>query len=201
MRLASNVTFCCLLACELLLASSPACVSGTLASYMALGANGCTLSGIVFANFSYTASASGGATKIGSEHITVTPTFVVPETARFSFSAPWKVGNEQSQESVIKYTAVLPCGDMRPAELDLALGVASVGGIIGSVTVNESTNVGALSVFDRCTEICQTKTNDRLQLEPVSVLLVTDHVKLSGGNGGASLNEFTSALNLCIPCV
>lgn len=155
----------------------------------------------MFANFSYSASASGGATKVGAEQIAVTPTLIVPETARFSFSAPWKVGAAQSQDSVIKYTAVLPCGDMRSAELDLTLGVSSVGGIIGSVIVNEATNVEALSVFDRCTEICQSKTDDTRKFDPVSVLLVTDRVKLRGGNGGASLNEFASALNLCIPCV
>src|SRR6266852_6828775 len=47
---------------------------------------------------------------------------------------------------------------LRPAarrrfQLQLTLGSAPVGGIIGSVTVNESTNVGRLSVFDRCTEV------------------------------------------------
>lgn len=38
MRLASNVATGCLLACGIVSASSPACVSGTLASYIALGA-------------------------------------------------------------------------------------------------------------------------------------------------------------------
>jgi hypothetical protein len=85
--------------------------------------------------------------------------------------------------------------------MDLALGVASVEGIIGGVTVNQSTNVGGLTVFGRCAEVCQTKTNDRRLFEPVSVLLITDHLKLDGGNGGASVNEFASGLNRCIPCV
>jgi hypothetical protein len=71
--------------------------------------------------------------------------------------------------------------------LDLTLGAAHIGSIIGSVTVDETTNVGKLNVFDRCVELCQTKTNDSLQFNPASVLLIGDHVSPSGGLGGASL--------------
>jgi hypothetical protein len=35
----------------------------------------------------------------------------------------------------------------------------------------------------------------------VSVLLISDHVSLTGGLGGASLSEFASALNRCSRCV
>ena len=88
-----------------------------------------------------------------------------------------------------------------PSQLQLTLGTARVLGIFGSVTVNESTNVGKLSVFDHCTEVCQTKPIDLSGFNPVSVVLVTDHVSLSGGNGGASLSEFGAALDRCILCV
>jgi hypothetical protein len=201
MRGILNIAVGCLLGCGLLSAAPPPCVNGTLASYVALGAGGCTFGRIVFANFVYSASASGGAPVIRADQIMVVPTLIVPETTRFSLSAPWSVTSAQSQDSVIKYTAVLPGGDTTPAEVDLVLGPAHVGGNIGSATVKESTNVGDLSVFDSCTELCRAKTNDALQFQPVSVLLVTDHVSLRGGTGGASLNEFAAALNLCIPCV
>jgi hypothetical protein len=205
MRLTLNIVAGCVLACEScgsLLAAPPACVTGTLASYVALGAGGCTSGTLVFANFAYSASAAGGAPTISAHQITVTPMLIVPQTTAFSFSASWSVSHPaHSQDSIIKYTAVLPCGATQPAELDLTLGSAQVGGIVGSVTVRESTNVGNLTVFDRCTEVCQSKTSDRLQIEPVSVVLVTEHVSLVGGTGGASLNAFTSAVNLCIPCV
>ena len=84
--------------------------------------------------------------------------------------------------------------------MDLTLGSTQIRGIVGSVTVDKSTNVGKLSVFTRCTEVCQTKTNDSLNFNPVSVVLVTDHVSLTGGNGGASLKEFAAQLNLCYLC-
>jgi hypothetical protein len=65
------------------------------------------------------------------------------------------------------------------------------------VAVNESTNVGNFSVFNRCTEVCQGETNGSLDFDPVSVVLVTHHVHLSGGTGGASLSEFGATLDRC----
>jgi len=200
MRRTLKVAAWCLLASALLSAAPPTCTTGTLASYIALGAQGCTFDGNVFANFAYSASASGGAPIIKADQIEVTPLFLAPETTRFSFAAPWSVGRHQTQDSVISYSTVLPCGDTHPAQLELTLGVAHVGGIIGGVTVDESTNVGNLSVFDRCTEVCQVKISDSFNFNPVSVLITSEHVNVSGGTGGASLKEFTAQLNLCYLC-
>jgi hypothetical protein len=192
----------CVLSCGLLSANSPTCVTGTLAAYIALGAQGCTLNGNVFANFSYAAIASRGAATITADQITVAPLVAVPATARFSFSAPWSVDRHQTQDSAITYTLVPPPSGTVPSQLQVTLGTARVGGILGSVTVNETTNVGRLlSVFEHCTEVCQTKIHDELNFEPVSVVLVTVHVNLSGGTGGASLIEFGAALDRCPPCV
>jgi hypothetical protein len=116
-------------------------------------------------------------------------------------SADWNVASGQQQDSMIGYTAALPCDVTATVELDLTLGPAQVGGIIGKVLVNESTNVGILNVFEQCTEVCQSQASDMRQFQPVRVLLIGNHVNLSGGTGGASLKEFGSALNLCIPCV
>jgi hypothetical protein len=188
------------LVCGLLSATPPTCSTGTVESYVALGAEGCTLAGNIFANFTYSAKSGGGAPIVRADQITVVPILLAPETTRFNFSAPWSVGSEQSQDSVIGYTVVLPCGDSRTAQLDLILGSPQIQGIFGSVTVEEATNVGKLNVFTRCTEICQTKTIDSLNFSPVSVLLVNEHVNIPGGRGGASLNEFTAQLNLCYLC-
>ena len=68
------------------------------------------------------------------------------------------------------------------------------------MTVEESTNVNKLGVFERCVEICQTKTVDSLNFNPVDVVLLSDHVSLSGGTGGASVGEFADLLNLCYLC-
>jgi hypothetical protein len=183
-------------------AAPPQCKKGTLASYISLGANGCTFANVTYANFKYSASAQGGASIIQANQITVLPTLVVPATGRFKFSAPWSVGTAQSQGSKITYTTVLPCGDTAPAELDLVLGTAELGGI-GSVTVNETTNVGKLSVFETCNEItCQPQPQASLQFAPPTgkVVLITNDVSLAGQLGGASLNEFDSAVNWCRVC-
>jgi hypothetical protein len=200
MRLTLNLAAGTLFTFGLLTAAPPPCVRATLANYIELGPEGCSFDGNVFANFTYSAKASGGASIIRADQITVVPIFLAPETTRFTFSAPWTVNSGQSQDSVVGYTAVLPCGDTRTAQLDLTLGTTQIRGIIGSVTTDESTNVGKLSVFSRCTEVCQTKANDSLNFNPVSVVLVTDHVSLTGGNGGASLKEFAAQLNLCYLC-
>jgi hypothetical protein len=201
MSLTVKIAAGCLFACGLLSADPPTCVTGTLADYMALGAQGCTLNGDVFANFSYAAGASGGAATITEDQIMVTPLVVVPAGARLNFAAPWSVDQDQTQDSVIRYTIVPPPGGTAPSQLQLTLGNAQVGGIIGSVTVDEFTNVGSLSVFLRCTEVCQTNKNDSVNFDPVSVVLVRDHVSLSGRIGGASLSEFGAALDRCPLCV
>ena len=191
----------CLVASALMWAAPPQCKSGSLTDYISLGANGCVFGGIVFANFKYSASAKGGAPVIKADQIKVDPTEIPTQTASLKFSAPWSVKSAESQGSTINYTASLPSGDTVPAALALALGAAQVGSI-GSVTVDESTNVGKLEVYDRCTELtCQNSANDSFQFTPVSVVLMKSHVSLIGGLGGASLDEFYAQLNLCAPCV
>lgn len=195
-----KLTVACFLVCGLLSAAPPTCSTGTLASYIALGAEGCTFDGNVFANFTYSAKSTGGAAIVRADQITAVPAFLAPETTRFTFSAPWAVATEQSQDSAIGYTVVLPCGDTRTAQLGLLLGSTQIKNIFGGVTVEESTNLGKLNVFTRCTEVCQTKTSDSLNFSPVTVLLINEHVNITGGNGGASLDEFTAQLNLCYLC-
>jgi hypothetical protein len=201
MRLILNLATGTLVTVGLLTAAPPPCVPGTFASYIALGANGCTFGQTVFANFSYSGTAKAGASIIRADQITVTPLLIVPATTTFTFSAAWNVASGQQQDSMIEYTAALPCDDTATVELDLTLGPAQVGGIIGKVLVRESTNVGVLNVFDNCTEVCQSQATDMRQFQPVRVLLIGNHVSLVGGTGGASLKEFGSALNRCIPCV
>ncbi len=189
----------CLVSCGLMWAKPPQCKQGTLAHYISLGAGGCEFGNVVFANFKYSANAKGGAETIKAGQITVEPILIPTATPSFEFSAPWSAGSAQSQDSVIKYTATLPSADTEPAILSLVLGQAQLG-TIGSVVVEESTNVGKVQVFDRCTDVCQIKPEDNFQFNPVSVVLFTMHVSLTGGSDGATLNEFESQLNLCPPC-
>ena len=176
------------------------CVKGTLASYIRLGANGCTLGGVTYADFAYFAQVSGGARAVKAEEIAVTPLPIVPGESRLGFSAPWKAAKGQGLDSTISYRAVLPRRDTLPALLELNLGHVAIGGIIGAVSVDESTNVGDLSVFGRCADACEAKARDSRQFHPVGVVRITDHVKLTGGNDGASLDKFESGMNLCLVC-
>jgi hypothetical protein len=201
MKLKLILTAGSLFVCGLLSADSPVCTTGTLAQYIALGAKGCTFDGDVFANFSYTGNAGNGASAITADQIVVTPLVAIPATAIFNFSAPWRVGQDQTQSAEIKYTIVPPAGGALPPQLRLTLGAAQVGGIIGSVTVNEPTNVGLLSVFEQCAEVCRANLNALHNFAPVSVVLVTLHVMLSGGTGGALLNQFVTAFDRCPLCV
>jgi hypothetical protein len=155
----------------------------------------------VFANFSYAAGAGGGGTTITADQILVTPRVIVPLGASLNFSASWSVDQGQTQDSVIRYTIVPPPGVTAPSGLQLSLGPALVGGIIGAAAVHELTNVGNLTVFNRCTEVCQEKTRDSLDFDPVSVVLVTHRVRLLGGTGGALLNGFGSVLDRCTLCI
>jgi hypothetical protein len=201
MKLSLWAALGCLLACGRLSAAPATCVNATLADYIALGAQGCTLNGDVFANFSYFGGGSYSGATITADKILVTPLVVVPATAVLNFSAPWSVDTNQTQESVIKYTIVPPPGGTLPFQSQLRLGPALVRGITGAAEVDEFTNVGSLTVLIRCTEVCQEKPNDSLDFDPVSVVLVTHRVRLSGGTRGASLNGFGAALDRCILCI
>ena len=203
----------CVLAATLLLMAVPSfgqvasrpCVQGTLASYIALGPVGCSLDGVTFANFAYASTSTAG---ISPNQIIVNPVpsgpVIDPPLFRgLNFTAPWRVASGASEQSVISYTATpfAPVAFPSSGLLTLTLGNSTVSGIIGSATVTETTNVGTLSVFDRCADACSLKKTDQLKFSPITVLHVTNTVALSGGTGGASLSSFAADYNLCPACV
>lgn len=182
---------------------STACVTGTLESYIELGATGCTFDGAVYANFTYQAGNSG----ITANEITVTPLGTGPVATGYypglNFAAPWKASAGVSQQSVIGYT-VAPFTTVSSAAtglISLVLGNSTVSGIFGSVAITEATNVGTLSVFEKCADACTLKRMDQLNFTPIQELRVTDTVSLSGGNEGASLSNFAANYNFCAACV
>ena len=138
MRITRFLPVVLLISSRFLAAAPPSCVQDSLANYIALGAQGCTLGGAVFANFSYSTSGSGGG--VPAAQIKVAPTLGIPATPGFTFAAKWHAVAGQSQESVISYSAV-SSSSVQTQVLHLDLGPAQIGGIIGSVTVQESTNL------------------------------------------------------------
>jgi hypothetical protein len=202
MRLILKIAAVCLLAPTFLWAAPPQCQTGKLSDYIALGAQGCELAGVTYANFIYSGSSTGGAPVIQANQITVTPLTVVPATGNFTFAAPWSVNGVQSQTSKISYSAALPSDGTNSDALTLTLGTAQIGAI-GSVTVTEPANVGQLKVFESCGEVnCQENTKDTLQFSGVLVVLFKQvEVDVVGELGVTSLDSFESSLNWCVPCV
>jgi len=193
--------------------SGKTCVMGTLASYIALGSGGCIFNNAIFANFSYSGTVAASVTSaagIKPEQILVipvppgpivTPT-VTPYYPGLNFSASWQAGRAQTMVSVIHYT-VTPAPASTAIEggvLTLQLGRAQIFGMIGRVTVQESTNVGTLTVEEQCTEVCRIKRLDSLEFSPLQELLITDTITLNGGLNGASLYGFTANFNSCVQC-
>jgi hypothetical protein len=201
MRLTFTLSLGFLMLCQVL--SAAPCMTGTLQSYIDLGAGGCTLAGATFANFTYAPTTVTG---VPAKDITVTPT-AIPHSPALAFSSmDWHVAAGQSQDSLIKYTVTAVLSSTQSDAFKLQLGTAKVFGIIGSVTVDETVAngelVGALSVFLRCAELCSEKASDQLTFTAMSaVTSVTEHLTLTGGNGGASLDKFTSTFNFCPLCV
>lgn len=176
---------------------TPPCVPGTLADYIALGARGCEIGGTVFANFGY-AIVVNNVPVPPANQILVTP-LAMPAEAILAFSANWAAAAGETQESVISYT-IMPnpaATAGRAGTLILQLGPAKVNGIIGSATVQESTNVGNLTVYLQCNEVCSEKALAQLLFSPVTELKVSDNVTIVGGDKGASLSSFNASIQLC----
>lgn len=178
------------------------CVKGTLASYIALGAGGCSIGNVTFANFSYPTSTTN---TIPANEIVVTPLAIVFDPG-LTFTAPWAAASGQSESSMIGYTVSF--NSLTPLAtsglLKLLLGTAKISNIIGSVEVDETATEGnvadMLSVYEKCTEVCTIKSSDQLAFSPVNTLHVTDKVTITGGNGGASLSGYTVYFVSCPAC-
>jgi hypothetical protein len=195
-------TFLCLVGIlsisSLASAATPECVSGTLASYIALGSEGCSIGVVTFANFGYAAKARGDAQQIPPDQVKVDPLNVI-FSPRLSFSAKWTAGSGQTQDSFIKYTVQPDSAHTNTGILQLQFGTAQVG-LFGTIAVWESTDIGELHVLTECTEVCRSKKTDTLQFWPMGTLQVTDHVSVVSRNGEASLSSFTATFNLCFLC-
>jgi hypothetical protein len=183
--------------------SAPACVKGTLASYIALGAGGCMFDSALYRDFTYSAPVSN---TITPAEIIVTPAVLPIATAPFqglNFSAPWSAAAGKSEVSIIGYNVVPfpPQAEPAPlsADLTLDLGTAKVLGIIGSVSVTQvSTSNGlpaetvTLKVYDTCNDVCSLKQTDSVTVTPLATIQTTLTVTLTGGNDGVSLNNFAT---------
>jgi hypothetical protein len=206
MKVKRTIAAACFLLTSVPLFASPGpCVQGTLASYIALGATGCTFERSVFANFAYPlppAPVPG----VTAEQVIVTPIpgpIVAGYFLGLNFSANWRAGAGELLHAVISYTVTPPppVSTNSTGTIKLDLGQVQISGIIGSVNVTQETNVGNLSVFENCTEVCTFKQTDQLSFSPIRPLQVTNVLTLSGGSNGVLLKRFAANYDLCPACV
>jgi hypothetical protein len=73
--------------------SAAPCMTGTLASYIAMASAACSLGNLQLSGFAYKASASGGAAEITADQITVTPALIPTGTFGLQFSAAPGLGS------------------------------------------------------------------------------------------------------------
>jgi hypothetical protein len=192
-------------------ASAAPCTSGSLSVYIALGSAGCALGSLTVGDFAYRAKASGGAAEIGADQITVTPLLVPVGTFALQFSAPWDVKSGQDQFSRITYHIAAASATTSIQEFRLE-GNGFVAGLFGSVVVNQALGPSAvaavepatlnLQVYEKCEEVCRSKTSATLDLyktEPI--LTIADAVDLKSELGSASLSSFVDWFVVCLPCV
>ena len=178
------------------------CQKGTLASYIALGSGGCMFQSALYRNFTYTAATTN---PVSANEIIVDPVSVPITSNEFlglNFSAPWTAAVDTTSVSVIGYNTVPFPPEAGPAvagvDLTLDLGTATIGGIIGGVTVKEQVTTAGiasttnLEVYDTCADGCFLRRTDSVTLTPASTLQTTLTISLSGGTGGVSLSNFAA---------
>lgn len=195
----------------LLVQLSPAasCVPGTLATYISLGATGCTIGGDTLANFQ-DLSGTAGSTEIGTSAVTITPSGgtynpTITASVTESVSAP------ASDETMFTYTI---SGSYFSSET-ITLSNSSEtpdGGVTDIQNYCENGRFGADGVSG-----CPGVTNTLLTLDGIQnqdstsfglpqFLSVTDDLVISGGTvgaatGGTIADQFTSVPEPAAPLI
>ncbi len=124
--------------------AAPLCETGTVASYVALGATGCQIDDKLFSNFVYVSSASGGAVAIPASGVSMVPQST-PLNPGFLFSAGWSTVAGQGQDSHISYVVTVLPGGVRINDVSAILnGFGATGE--GLITVAENVDSCALGV-------------------------------------------------------
>ena len=185
--------------------SAAPCMTGTLASYMAMASLGCELGSLTVSGFTYTASAGGGAAEITADQIAVTPLLPPVGTFGLQFAAPWSVEAGQSQGANITYRVTSSAGTLPVQQVNLD-GAGFKAGLFGSIVVNEVLATPAatrsLEVYLKCLEVCRSQTSAELNLTPpAGALAVADKATLQSKQGAAAMTGFTDWFVVCIPCV
>jgi hypothetical protein len=177
---------------------SATCVVGTVADYQALGATGCTIGDKLFNNFTFTPTATGGATLLTASSVTLTP--ITGPDIGLQFNALWFAGTNQFQDTTIGFdVTVVGGGSFLIKE---ASTLTSPGGFTGTgaATVSEGLCIGS-----PCTPVLGTNTintagttilSSNVIFTPSGTLHAVKDIGVTGGsNGTANLSQVTDTFS------
>jgi len=167
-------------ACVSLVAQAASCVSGaTLASYIGLGAGGCTFDSLLFNNFEYTNPASGGAVSPDASGVVVN---LVPGVEKgLQFVGDWEATSGQTSDGNISYSVKCDGCLISDLELDMTgLGILTgVASVVETATSSDGT-VGLGTASANGVDVFKA-TKD---IKPTDSLDLTKDIGASGGTAG-----------------
>jgi len=180
--------------------ATPACVSGNdLASYVALGAGGCTVGELWVYNFGFSVvSSGGGATPVADTDIMVTTTSG-PDYLGLNFaSTGFSVDPGQFINYLIDYTWD-PTGDIRGLGDVLDPGLVNIvtDGCVGVAFSGPSCSGVPVSVnvFQGVTS----QLTDTTYFSPTNILGIRNNIGITGNDTGASFNSIENDVYLPEP--
>jgi len=167
------------------------CTVGTLSSYLALGAGGCTLDNKTFTHFGYSGA---GTFPIPASEITVTPcpsslcsaTGVLPGEEGFVFNAAWQVGPGQTLDSLISFTVTSGTSivDAFLAGAGMSAGGGGLASVAETLGNGESLTVSTVG-----------HSSDSVTFPGVTSLTVLKNIALSGGAGAARISDVANGFS------
>lgn len=178
------------------------CVTGTVASFEALGSGGCTIGDKVFSNFSFTSSQSGGAVAPTAAGITVTP--IVGPDIGLDFSALWTASSNQTADTTIDFMVSVVGGG--PALIEDASTVQSSSGFTGTGSASVTEGIcgpapcSSTTSTDTINTAGTTQLSSHVTFTPTGSIDAVKDIGVSGGtNGTASISDVQDTFSQVVP--
>lgn len=163
-----------------MIAQAAPCVSGgTLASYIGLGAGGCTFDNLLFSNFTYTNPSSGGGISPDASGVAVDTVVQGPESG-LDFVASWLAGSGQTSDGNIGYTVT--CQGCKIDDLKLIMDGIGLGTGLASVAeISTSPSIG----LGTTSSAGFSQFSDSKDIAPITSLDLLKDIGASGGTAGS----------------
>lgn len=179
-----------LMACSQVWAAPITCAMAPLSTYTAPGFS-CSLGGDVFSNFTYSSTASGGATAVPVSGVTVNPINSATNPG-FTFEANWSAGTGQLTDSLIGFEV----NTGGPATISDASVVQTSSGILGTGMVNVTEGLclggtappcpGGMTSILTTNSASMTVLSSEVFFTGTGILEASKDIGLSGGTDGTA---------------